>query len=193
MSIKGSTTTASYMDFDKLINLGFRIIKNESNFKIGLIILVGANTGLRASDILSLRHFHLNNTTGQFSIREKKTGKKRIITINDHLKRAYSIFLSRCETPIDDDDFLFVSQKNTVYTVRSINRLLKEVIPNKKGLNVSSHLLRKSFGRAVWEKFGESEKSLIYLSEIFNHSSISLTRRYLGIRQSEISNIYTNL
>jgi site-specific recombinase XerD len=35
--------------------------------------------------------------------------------------------------------------------------------------------------------------ALIYLSEIFNHSSIAVTRRYLGIRQEQLKDIYMNL
>jgi len=58
---------------------------------------------------------------------------------------------------------------------------------------VSSHSLRKSFGRRVWENDGESERSLIYLSEIFNHSSIQMTRIYLGIRQEELNEVYLSL
>ncbi len=50
--------------------------------------------------------------------------------------------------------------------------------------------MRKSFGRKVYESCGESEKALNYLSELFNHTSLSVTRRYLGIRQEELNNIY---
>ena len=59
-----------------------------------------------------------------------------------------------------------------------------------KSLNISTHSMRKSFGRRVYESCGESEKALNYLSELFNHSSISITRKYLGIRQEELNNIY---
>ena len=58
---------------------------------------------------------------------------------------------------------------------------------------VSSHSLRKSFGRRVWSNDNESERSLIYLSELFNHSSSLTTRIYLGIRQEELNDIYLNL
>lgn len=71
---------------------------------------------------------------------------------------------------------------------------LKNVsIKESKKHNISSHSLRKSFGRRVYENNNESEKSLIYLSELFNHTSLSVTRKYLGIRQEELNDIYMNL
>jgi len=40
---------------------------------------------------------------------------------------------------------------------------------------------------------GKSEDSLIVLSEMFCHSNMAITRRYLGIRQQQIDNIYMSL
>ena len=62
-----------------------------------------------------------------------------------------------------------------------------------KTLNISSHTLRKTFGRRVYNNNNESEKALIYLSEMFNHTSLAVTRLYLGIRQEELNEIYMNL
>jgi integrase len=75
-----------------------------------------------------------------------------------------------------------------------MNRKLKNVFKkDTRTLNISSLSLRKSFGRRVYENNGESEKALTYLSELFNHSSQSITRQYLGIRQEELNDIYDGL
>ena len=190
MSLKNSSTTADYLNFDATLNKAMKLLKNDDKkFKIAFLTIIGINVGLRISDLLKLRFKDLDNDT--ISLIEQKTGKKRDIKINNHIKKAYLIYKDRIGL-VDKEDFLFVSQKGTVYSVRHVNRLLLEIF-GTKNKNISSHSLRKTFGRRVWENDGESERALIMLSKIFNHSSTSITRRYLGIQQEEIDNIYLNL
>ena len=57
--------------------------------------------------------------------------------------------------------------------------------------NFSCHSLRKTFGRQVYNMNNEnSELALVKLMELFNHSSVSITKRYLGLRQEEILETY---
>ena len=71
--------------------------------------------------------------------------------------------------------------------------MLKEV-KKKYRLNVgnfSCHSLRKTFGRQVYTMNGENaELALVKLMELFNHSSVSITKSYLGLRQEEILQTY---
>lgn len=51
--------------------------------------------------------------------------------------------------------------------------------------------MRKTFGRKIVEASGEnSEFALIKLSELFNHSDVATTRRYLGLRTEELLETY---
>lgn len=77
-----------------------------------------------------------------------------------------------------------------------VNRHLKGVktVYQLKAKNVSTHSLRKTFGRRVVDMAGpDAEMALIKLSELFNHSSPSVTRRYLGLRQEELGEVYESL
>ena len=75
--------------------------------------------------------------------------------------------------------------------------MLKELVKKygvvKNSNGIKSHSLRKSFGRRVWENSERSEKGLIMLNEIFNHSNIKTTKIYLGIRDKEIMDVYESL
>jgi len=131
----------------------------------------------------------------KINIIEQKTKKERVITLNDVVKKAYIKLVSMlvaANEKFNDDDFIFTSQKGSVYKTQSINDLLKTIFNTKK-LQISSHSLRKSFARRVYQNQNESENSLVLLSDIFGHSSIAITRRYLGIRQETISNVYLTL
>ena len=85
MGMKYSTTTADYLEWEIAMNLIRKLAKDE-NYKMSLLIAIGCFTGLRISDILSLRWNQILNTD-EFSIIEKKTGKKRIIRLNPQLQK----------------------------------------------------------------------------------------------------------
>lgn len=187
MSLKNSITTSDYLNFDSTLNKAIKLIKTDRNYKIGFLIVVGINTGLRISDILKLTFENLDGDS--ISLIEKKTGKKRIIKLNDNIKKAYTIIRERNTNNIG---LVFLTNQNTVYSRQYINRKLKEIFESKS-LSISTHSLRKTFGRQVWANNNESFKALLYLSELFNHSSPAITKRYLGIRQEELDDIYLSL
>lgn len=187
MSIKGSVTTSDYLNFDSTLNKALKLIKNDKNYKLGFLVVLGINSGLRISDILSLKFSDLDGDS--ITLLEKKTNKKRIIRINDNIKDAFELLKSRIE---NHEGYIFTSNQNTVYSRQYVNRKLKEYFGTKK-LSVSSHSLRKTFGRKVYLNNNETDKALLYLSDLFNHSSPAITKRYLGIRQEELDDIYMSL
>jgi site-specific recombinase XerD len=187
MSLKNSVTTSDYMNFDSTLNKALKIMKTDKNYKIGFLVVFGINSGLRISDILKLKHEDLKNDS--ISLMESKTNKKRIIKLNDNIQKAYALLLERSFVT---EGYVFISNQNTVVSSQYVNRKLKEMF-GSKSLAISSHSLRKTFGRQVWNNNNQSEKALLYLSELFNHSSPAITKRYLGIRQQELDDIYMSL
>ena len=190
MGMKYSTTTADYMEWETAMNLIRKLAKDE-NYKMSLLIAIGCFTGLRISDILSLRWNQILNTD-EFSIIEKKTGKKRIIRLNPQLQKHISECYGHIK-PIGEKAPILVSQKGTVFSIQRINVILKEIKKKYrlKIKNFSCHSLRKTFGRQVYNMNGEnSELALVKLMELFNHSSVAITKRYLGLRQEEILQTY---
>lgn len=187
MSLKNSITTSDYLNFDSTLNKAMKIIKTEKNYKLGFLVVFGINAGLRISDILKLKFEDLENDS--ISLVESKTNKKRVIRLNDNIKNAYELLKTRTDIR---SGYIFTSNQSTVITVQYVNRKLKEMFATKN-IAISSHSLRKTFGRQVWSNNGESDKALLYLSELFQHSSQSITKRYLGIRQQELDDIYMSL
>ncbi|MFI8379598.1 tyrosine-type recombinase/integrase [Leeuwenhoekiella sp. NPDC079379] len=175
---------STYLDFDKTAAKGLKLIRSGDNPTFGLLVIVGINLGLRISDLLELTFGDLRSDS--IDIVEGKTGKKRTLTINDNIKAVLKYFDS---IEYKDSFKAFRSQKGSVYSPQHVNRLLKEYFNS----DTSSHSLRKTFGRRVWNNNNKSDEALMYLSEIFNHTSPAITRKYLGIRSEEISDIYKNL
>ena len=190
MSLKYSTTTADYMQWEEMTNLVRRLSK-DGNYKMSLLIAVGCFWGLRISDILALR-WETILYVDEFTIQERKTGKARTIRINSQLKRHISDCYDRIK-PVSVKSPILVSQKGTIFSIQRINVLLKEIKVRYriKVKNFSCHSLRKTFGRQVYNMNSDnSELALVKLMELFNHSSVSITKRYLGLRQEELLNTY---
>ena len=190
MSLKYSTTTADYLVWSDAMNL-IRKLANDGNYKMSLLIALGCFTGLRISDILALRWEQILSTE-EFTIIEKKTGKKRVLRLNSQLQQHIQECYEHIQ-PIGQKAPILVSQKGTVFTIQRINVILKEIKRKYrlKVKNFSCHSLRKTFGRQVYNMNSEnSELALVKLMELFNHSSLAITKRYLGLRQEEILQTY---
>ena len=190
MSLKYSNTTADYLQWDEAMNL-IRKLAKDGNYKMSLLIALGCFTGLRISDILALRWNQILHVS-EFSVIEKKTGKKRTLRLNPQLQKHIAECYEQIE-PIGTSAPILVSQKGTIFTIQRINVMLKEVKRryHLRVGNFSCHSLRKTFGRQVYTMSGDSaELALVKLMELFNHSSIAITKRYLGLRQEEILETY---
>ena len=190
MSLKYSNTTADFLLWDEAMNLTRKLAK-DGNYKMSLLIALGCFTGLRISDILSLRWNQILDAD-EFTIIEHKTKKKRTIRVNLQLKKHIRDCYEHIQ-PVGINTPILISQKGTVFSIQRINGVLKE-IKKKYRLqigNFSCHSLRKTFGRQVYNMNGNnSELALVKLMELFNHSSVSITKRYLGLRQEELLNTY---
>lgn len=190
MSVKNSHTTADYLDWNVMLNL-IRKLYRDGDYRMSLFVGCGCFFGLRVSDLRKLTWSMLLNDD-KFILHEQKTGKRRIIKINSdfqkHIQKCYdALFIDNI------DEACFLSRKNMVMTTQRINVRLKE-IKKKYSIkidNFSCHSLRKAFGRKVFESSGENaQMALVKLSELFNHSSVSITKIYLGLREKELLETY---
>ena len=193
MSQKYSTTTADFLVWSDAMNL-IRKLAKDNNYKMSLLVALGCFTGLRISDILALRWNQILGVD-EFTIIEKKTGKKRTLRLNPQLQKHIQECYEHIQ-PIGVKAPILVSQKGTIYTIQAINRILKEIKKKYKVKikNFSCHSLRKTFGRQVYNmNDSNSELALVKLMELFNHSSIAITKRYLAIRREELLETYDSL
>jgi integrase len=164
----------------------------SSNTRDLLLFTLGINNGLRCGDILRLKVKDVKQIKpGEtLKIREQKTGKDNILMINKTTYKILREFLE--ETKPDEEDYLFKSRKgkNRSLNVGSVNMMVKQWCRsiNLKG-NYGTHSLRKTFGYIQRKKYGVGWE---ILCKRFNHSSPSVTMRYLGIEDKEVSGILMN-
>lgn len=176
-------TTSDYLTTDEIHRL-IRYFSKMGNLQMVLLIEFGVKTLLRYSD---LSRINWSDVLGKDTLilNEKKTNKRREISIGSTLRERIEITYRDLGNPFKDEPIFN-------YSIQYVNRLIKEGskdvrIRNK---NISTHSLRKSGSRYIWETNGCSDEYLIKLSSILNHSSTSITRTYLGISKQEIKDIY---
>lgn len=191
MSLKGSSTRADYIEWDTAVNLVHRLYR-DGDYRMSLLIGCGIFFGLRISDLLQLS-WNMLLEGDSFSLTEQKTGKRRTVRIN----RDFQKHIRACHKAMrvtDNASKCFTNATGQPLSIQRVNVLLKQ-IKAKYGLktvrNISSHSLRKTFGRKVFESAGENANmALVRLSELFNHSNVAITKIYLGIRQEELLETY---
>ncbi len=157
------------------------------------LIVIGLNTSLRISDVLSLQwrdvyNFSTDTFKQHIFLREKKTQKRNTIALNPAITAALEVLMKK-EKNVLPENFLFCSRKgknkpitrNYAFTlIKNASRVL--------GFedNISCHSLRKTFGYQAWKQ--GTQPAL--LMSIYNHSSYEITKRYLGITQDERDEVF---
>lgn len=166
-----------------------------------MLFLVGINLSLRISDIVSLKwNFFLKDDMtfrDFYKIQPKKTrkyGKFVPLYFNEVVRKTIMDYIEKY--PIQDmDSCVFKSREGSgAITEKSVWKIIVDVA-TKAGVehNVGTHSLRKTFGYHVWHNAEDKEKALVMLMVIFNHSSVATTKKYIGIMNDEIEDVFNGL
>lgn len=150
-----------------------------------MIFNLGCNTGLRIGDIIKLKVADV--AKGVIDIREQKTSKENVVVMNTKIQKELKKFIAKYD--LEDWQYLFRSQKKKNGQELPITRergwqFLKEVERELKlPYRVGTHTMRKTFGFHYYQK----TKDAVTLMEMFNHSDISVTLRYIGVTQHMVN------
>ena len=149
-----------------------------------LLFTIGTNCGLRISDILRLNVENVRNKT-HIQITEQKTGKFKKFPINSKLQPMLKEFIKGR----NGNEPLFLSRWGRRLDRVTAYYLIRNAC-KKAGLQekIGTHSMRKTFGYHHYQKF----KDVVLLQKIFNHSTPTVTLRYIGIEQDEIDYSYSN-
>lgn len=187
--------------FDKHIEGATNANQKQIAWRNKMLFLIGINLSLRISDLITLRwNFFLKDDMtfrDFYKIQPKKTkkiGKFVTLYFNDAVKKAIIEYIKRY--PIDDmNDFIFKSRKGSgAISERSVWKIIVDTAA-EAGIehNVGTHSLRKTFGYHIWHNANDKEKALVMLMVIFNHSSVVTTKKYIGIMNEEVEDMFNNL
>ena len=149
-----------------------------------LFVRLGVSVALRYSDLSQIT-WNMVLGKSNLILKEKKTGKVREIPLHIELTDTIAKVYSQMGCPERSSCIIPLH-------IRTINKQIKLYAAKAgiRGKRISSHTMRKTFGRLCWDRNNQSEACLVRLSSLFNHSSVQTTRIYLSLRQEEIQNLY---
>lgn len=167
------------------------ILKQKSLRDYCLFVL-GINSGLRISDLLRLRISDVSEKgkpKDRIRLREKKTNKFKDFPISDNAKSAIKEYLKT--RIINENEPLFLSRKNKGFLLRQRAYKILNDVARSVGIKdkIGTHTLRKTFGYHAYN----NGYDITLIQKLFNHSSPSVTLRYIGITQEQMDDVYLSL
>lgn len=174
-------TKEQYTEIIGTMRNGF--LDYRPNNRIATALMLEGNLGIRISDITELK---LNNIVKdgdryRLDLTEQKTGKKRVFTVPNEL---YQYIKQYC---IDNE--IKSNEKIFPLTERQIQRHLKAVCDYLGYVGISTHSFRKFFATNIYLN---NDYNIVLVQELLQHSSPSITQRYIGISSKQMETALQN-
>lgn len=168
-------TKEQYTEIINTMRTGF--LDHRQNDKIATALVLEANLGLRVSDIVQLRLCDIVKDGDRYrlDIAEKKTGKKRVFTVPIEI---YNYIKQYC---IDNE----IKSNEQIFdiTERAVQKHLKLVCDYLGYEGIGTHSFRKFFATNIYQN---NDYNIILVQELLQHSSPSITQRYIGISSKDL-------
>ena len=172
-------------------------IKNQIrwswNMRDLLLFELGMNSALRVTDLLSITIGQVidgqNEIRGFFEICEKKTDKIHRVTITKKVKETLKEYMKMYEKVCENKgNYLFFNTRRDPLWSKALIRQYARLLISKwcewvwLKWNYGTHTLRKTRGYQARKQGIPME----IIQQKLNHSSMTVTKRYLGITDDEI-------
>ncbi len=151
------------------------IIKNCKNLKERLIVKLLVYTGIRVSELCSIRiqDIDINNKT--LKIRSGKGDKDRLVVYSDKVVPDLRLYLMETRETKGRSDFLFPTSKSKRVSPVTIERVIRNIV-RRSGIpkKITPHTFRHTFATSLLRNGAD----LRIIQLLLGHSSISTTQIY---------------
>lgn len=152
-----------------------------SNELVKQIVTFALHTGMRRGEIFSLKWFDVDFARGLIQVRESKSGKKRLIPMNDTVRTLLNGLKQHSE-------YVFPSPK-TGGRLDNIKRSFRRAVKEAKIEDFWFHDLRHTAATRMADQGADA----FTLAKILGHSDIRMTARYTHATDSALRRALTNL
>ena len=168
-------TTEQYKEIIQTMKEGF--CGCRPNDRIATALVLEGNLGLRISDIVKLRPCDIVRDGDRFRLEvvEQKTGKSRVFTVPLVIAQYIENYCLR--NSIGKEDLIFP------ITERAVQKQLAIVCDYLGFEGISTHSFRKWYATEIYKSSGYD---IALVQRLLQHSSASVTQRYIGIEPQRI-------
>ena len=140
------------------------------------IVTLLLGTGMRVSECVGINIKDLDFKNNAIKV-TRKGGNEVFLYFNDEVEEALIDYLeerNNTNTKDEKEDALFLSNRGTRITVRSVQNLVKKYAQGVTVKNISPHKLRSTFGTNLYQ-----ETQDIYLvADALGHADVNTTRKH---------------
>jgi len=162
----------------------------SKNIRDWVLFTLGINSALRISDLLKITVSEVIDDNGnirdRLRLKETKTGKSKDFPFSNKVRDALKEYISIA----NPTEFLFPSKKGGAIQRTYANKILSDAakaIGIKE--NIGSHSMRKTWSYQAYKE----GVSLAQISDALNHSTEKMTRKYLGLTQESLDNVFMSM
>ncbi|MGQ9844987.1 MAG: site-specific tyrosine recombinase/integron integrase [Caldisericia bacterium] len=167
----------------KLINYPDK--KTILGLRDNLILKMLYSTGMRVSELVSLRMSELDLDKGEVVIKGKGN-KERVVFLPEDIIEDIKFYIQKRKK---SSNFLFLNRKGKLLTDKGIRLLVekyaKKVIPYKK---ITPHTLRHTFATHLLTNGAD----LRSVQELLGHTKLSTTQIYTHLTKENLKKVYEN-
>jgi site-specific recombinase XerD len=161
-----------------------RMTKSLTNPKHRLMVELLYSSGLRVSELISLKREDIDAERMLINVRQGKGGKDRVTILSEKVKKALLPYLC---TGSFSSHFLFEGRKGR-YTVKSVQKVV-EAAGKTVGRKVTPHMLRHSFATHLLEQGTD----IRFIQQLLGHSRLETTAIYTRVAKRDCLSVKSPL
>ncbi len=173
--------------FEDINNLLKAEIKNNSFLRDSAMLELMYSSGLRVSEIISLRINNINYEGGFLRVMGKGS-KERVVPMNERAKNKILRYMHELRPKLlkkRESPFLFLTNRGSAMTRQRFWQTLKK-LSAQTGVKISPHVIRHSFATHLLEGGAD----LRSVQKMLGHSDISTTQIYTKVSGDRIKKAY---
>lgn len=164
-------------------------LNNDIDVRNTLIVEFLYATGIRVSELVSIKLIDLDLNTKEFKV-VGKGNKERIVFYKACNEKLFSYYINVVRPNIlenNPSEYLFTSKSGRPLSVRTVELIVKDFAKNKKiKSKVTPHTLRHTYATDLLNN-GADIRSV---GELLGHESLSTTQIYTHVTSDRLKSVY---